>query len=40
MHILTVNVMTRAGFEGITAGISDPSIFDVPDICKSAKDSV
>ncbi|XP_053391994.1 mammalian ependymin-related protein 1-like [Mercenaria mercenaria] len=36
-NINGVEVMLSAGVQGITAGIKDPSVFNVPDICKSGK---
>ena len=32
----TDDIIQGIGYFGITPGISDPSVFDVPSICKSA----
>ena len=34
--IFTVELMIGAGIQDLTPGVKDPSVFDVPAICKQA----
>jgi len=40
LFYLSANFFSAVGFQGLTAGISDPTIFKVPDVCNSAQTTV